>query len=200
MNEFPKYLIICLGLIKGESMNVKLETPISSEETANLRIGDIVYISGTIYTARDSAHKRMVEKGSPIDIKGSVIFHAGPIIKKTDDKYDMIAVGPTTSTRMNPYEHKILDMGAGLIVGKGGMDKETSKALIRNKKAYLSAVGGCAALYVKSVLKVNSVHWLDLGIPEAVWELEVKEFGPLIVTMDSTGGNLYDEVKKRVSN
>ena len=142
--------------------------------------------------------KEWLKRDSPIDIKGSVIFNAGPIIKKTDDKYDMIAVGPTTSTRMNPYEHTILDMGAGLIVGKGGMDEETSKALVRNKKAYLSAVGGCAALYVKSVVKVNSVHWLDSGVPEAVWELEVKEFGPLIVTMDSIGGNLYDEVKKRV--
>jgi len=177
-------------------MYVKLETPISLEETADLKVGDIVYISGTIYTARDSAHKRMVEKGSPIDMNGAVIFHAGPIIKKLNDKYDMIAVGPTTSTRMNPYEPKILDMGAGLIVGKGGMDKETSKALVRNKKAYLSAVGGCAALYVKTVVKVNNVHWLDLGVPEAIWELKVKEFGPLIVTMDSKGANLYDKVKK----
>ena len=183
--------------IKGEPMNVKLETPISSDETANLRIGDIVYISGTIYTARDSAHKRMVEEGSPVNIEGAVIFHAGPIIRKTDDNYEMIAVGPTTSTRMNPYEPQIIEMGAGLIVGKGGMDEATSRALVNNKKAYLSAVGGCAALYVKSVLKINSVHWLDLGVPEAVWELEVKEFGPLIVTMDSKGGNLYEKVKNR---
>jgi fumarate hydratase subunit beta len=179
-------------------MNVKLETPISSEETSNLRIGDIVYISGIIYTARDSAHKRMVEEGSPVDMKGAVIFHAGPIIKKSGDKYDMVAVGPTTSTRMNPYEPKIIEMGAGLIVGKGGMNEATAEALINYKKAYLSAVGGCAALYVKSIIKVNNVNWLDLGIPEAVWELEVKEFGPLIVTMDSEGGNLYEEVKNRV--
>jgi fumarate hydratase subunit beta len=111
----------------------------------------------------------------------------------------MIAVGPTTSTRMNPYEPQIIEMGAGLIVGKGGMDEATSMALVNNKKAYLSAVGGCAALYVKSVLKIKSVHWLDLGVPEAVWELEVKEFGPLIVTMDSKGGNLYEKVKKRTT-
>lgn len=178
-------------------MNVKLETPISSEETANLRIGDIVYLSGTIFTARDSAHKRIVEKGAPVDIKGAVIFHAGPIIQKKDEKYEMVAVGPTTSTRMNPYEPEVIKMGAGLIVGKGGMDEETSRALINYKKAYLSAVGGCAVLYVKSIVKVNGVNWLDLGVPEAVWELEVKDFGPLIVTMDSEGGNLYDEVKKR---
>ena len=89
-------------------MNVKLKTPISSEETANLRIGDIVYISGTVFTARDSAHKRMVENGPPVDIKGAVIFHAGPIIRKTDGEYEMIAVGPTTSTRMNPYEPEVI--------------------------------------------------------------------------------------------
>lgn len=180
-------------------MKVKLKTPISSDDTESLRIGDIVYLSGKIYTARDSAHKRMVEEGAPIDIKGAVIFHAGPIIRKQGDKYEMIAVGPTTSTRMNPYEPQVLEMGAGIIVGKGGMDEATMDALVTYKKAYLSAVGGCAALYVKSVLKVNSVHWIDLGIPEAIWELEVKEFGPLIVTMDSTGGNLYEEVKQRAS-
>ena len=180
-------------------MNVKQKTPISSEDTSNLRIGDIVYISGTIFTARDSAHKRIIKEGAPVDIEGAVIFHAGPIIKKTDEGYDMVAVGPTTSTSMNPYEPEVINMGAGLIVGKGGMDEETAKALKNNKKAYLSAVGGCAALYVKSILKVNDVNWLDLGIPEAIWELEVKDFGPLIVTMDSQGGNLYDEAKKQAN-
>ena len=142
----------------------------------------------------------MVEDGPLVDIKGALIFHAGPIIKKSGDKYNMIAVGPTTSTRMNHYEPQILKMGAGLIVGKGGMDEATSKSLINNKKAYLSAVGGCAALYVKSVTGINNVHWLDLGVPEAVWELDVEEFGPLIITMDSKGGNLYEAVKKKVSS
>ena len=112
----------------------------------------------------------------------------------------MVAVGPTTSTRMNPYEPKVIDMGAQIIVGKGGIDQATSEALIQNRAAYLTAVGGCAALYVKSVVKVNKVYWLDLGVPEAIWELEVKNFGPLIVTMDSEGGNLYEEVKDRASN
>ena len=180
-------------------MNVKLETPISSDESANLRIGDIVHISGIIYTARDSAHKRLVEDGSPVNLEGGVIFHAGPIIKKIGDTYDMVAVGPTTSTRMNPYEPMVIDMGVQIIVGKGGMNLATSDALIKNRAAYLTAVGGCAALYVKSVVKVNKVYWLNLGVPEAIWELEVKNFGPLIVTMDSEGGNLYEEVKGRKS-
>ncbi len=179
-------------------MIVHLQTPLTKEETQKLRIKDSVYISGTIYTARDSAHKRITETKSPVDLKGAVIFHAGPIIKKQeDDTYQMVAVGPTTSTRMNPYQAAVLDQGALAVIGKGGMDEETADALKRNGAVFLAAVGGCAALYVSSVLKINDVHWLDLGMPEAVWELEVKNFGPLIVTMDSTGGNLYQEVRQQ---
>ncbi|AEG18514.1 FumA C-terminus/TtdB family hydratase beta subunit [Methanobacterium paludis] len=178
-------------------MSLTLETPLSGDKTKNLRVGDIVYISGIIYTARDSAHKRIVEEGAPVDLNRAVIFHAGPIIKSSEDGYEMVAVGPTTSTRMNPYEPSVINMGVGGIIGKGGMDKATSQALVDNEAVYLTAVGGCAAHYVKSVLGVRDVHWLDLGVPEAVWELEVEKFGPLIVTMDSEGGNLYEKVKKR---
>ena len=179
-------------------MIVHLETPLSKEDTQKLKIKDSVYISGTIYTARDSAHKRIVETGSPVNLEGAVIFHAGPIIKKRDeDNYQMVAVGPTTSTRMNPYQAEVLDQGALAVIGKGGMDKNTAESLKRNGAVFLAAVGGCAALYVSSVLKINNVHWLDLGVPEAVWELEVKDFGPLVVTMDSKGDNLYEEVRKQ---
>ena len=179
-------------------MIVHLKTPLTKEETQKLRIKDSVYISGTIYTARDSAHKRIIETKSPVGLEGAVIFHAGPIIKKQDDDtYQMVAVGPTTSTRMNPYQAAVLDQGALAVIGKGGMDEKTADALKRNGAVFLAAVGGCAALYVSSVLKINNVHWLDLGMPEAVWELEVKDFGPLIVTMDSTGGNLYQEVRQQ---
>lgn len=179
-------------------MIVHLKTPLTKEDTGNLRIKDSVYISGTIYTARDSAHKRIIETESPVDLEGAVIFHAGPIInKQDDDTYQMVAVGPTTSTRMNPYQAEVLDQGALAVIGKGGMDEKTAEALKRNGAVFLAAVGGCAALYVSSVLKINNVHWLDLGVPEAVWELEVNDFGPLIVTMDSTGGNLYQEVRQR---
>jgi fumarate hydratase subunit beta len=178
-------------------MIVNLQTPLTKEDTEKLRIKDSVYISGTIYTARDSAHKRIIEKGAPVNLEGAVIFHAGPIIRKQDDNYQMVAVGPTTSTRMNPYQAEILDQGALAIIGKGGMDERTADALKRNKAVFLAAVGGCAALYVSSVEKIKNVHWLDLGVPEAIWELEVKDFGPLIVAMDSEGGDLYEEVRQR---
>lgn len=178
-------------------MIVHLETPLKREDTQKLRIKDSVYISGTIYTARDSAHKRIIESGSPVDLEGAVIFHAGPIIKQEGEDYQMVAVGPTTSTRMNPYQAEVLDQGAQAVIGKGGMDDKTAKALKRNGAVFLAAVGGCAALYVSSVVKINGVHWLDLGVPEAIWELEVNDFGPLIVTMDSAGNNLYEETRKK---
>jgi len=183
-------------------MNVRLKTPLRDDEIKSLEIGDVVYLSGTIYTARDQAHRRIIEQGAPVDLKGAVIFHAGPIIKISDKGLksykdaDIVAIGPTTSTRMNPYEVEIINMGTSVIIGKGGMDKEISDALVKNKAVYLAAVGGCAALYVKSIISVKNVYWMDLGIPEAIWELEVHDFGPLIVAMDAHGGNLYEEVKK----
>lgn len=182
-------------------MNVKLKIPLSRKDTEKLKVGDMVYLSGVIYTARDSAHKKMVEEGSPVDLEGAVIFHAGPIIN-TDvndaNKYQLVAIGPTTSTRMNSYQPHLIDEGVKAVIGKGGMDDKTGEALQRNGAVFLSAVGGCAALYVRLVKNIIKVHWIDLGVPEAVWELEVKDFGPLFVTMDSHGGNLYDQVKKRI--
>ncbi|GAB4310271.1 MAG: FumA C-terminus/TtdB family hydratase beta subunit [Methanobacteriaceae archaeon] len=182
-------------------MEIKLKTPIEDNVILDLNIGDVVYLSGTIYTARDSAHLRIIEEGSPVELKGgAVIFHAGPIVKTIEDandetpEYEMVAVGPTTSTRMNPYEPEVIRLGLSAIIGKGGMDENTSKALVNHKAVYLSAVGGCAALYSKAIVKVKNVHWTDLGVPEAIWELEVKDFGPLIVSMDAHGENLYEKV------
>lgn len=191
-------------------MEIELNTPLSEEEVGNLSAGDVVYLSGTIFTARDRAHSRILENGAPYDLKGSVIFHAGPIIKMNDfsqkDEKNksvdakMIAVGPTTSTRMNPFQAQVIDKGVKAIIGKGGMDENTSKALIKNNAVYMAAVGGCAALYVNSIKNIKNVYWLDLGVPEAIWELEVEKFGPLVVAMDSKGANLYEDIRKKVSS
>lgn len=185
-------------------MSIKLKTPLLKDDILQLKAGDIVYLSGTIYTARDRAHQRILEEGSPIDLKGAVIFHAGPIIRSLDQKenvnYEMVAVGPTTSTRMNPYQPGVLKLGVKAVIGKGGMDEDTAHALKENSAIYLAAVGGCAALYVKSILNVKSVNWIDLGVPEAIWELEVKDFGPLVVAMDSHGNNLYEEIREKINS
>ena len=186
---------------------IELNTPITDSDIVNLRAGNVISISGQILTARDQAHKRILEEGAPLDIEGAVIFHAGPIIKekaKTEDndddnndddnepKYEMVAIGPTTSMRMNPYEADVLDMGAKIIIGKGGMDDTVREALKRNNAVYAVATGGCAALYVDKVNEIKGVDWLDLGMPEAIWDLDVDSFGPLIVAMDSHGNSLYD--------
>lgn len=174
---------------------IKLNTPINDEDINKLKVGDVITISGQILTARDQAHGRIIEQGAPCDIKGAVLFHAGPIIKEDNEEknsYEMVAVGPTTSMRMNPYESEVLDMGAKIIIGKGGMDDNVRKALKRNNAVYVVATGGCAALYVDRVKEIKGVDWLDLGIPEAIWDLDVDSFGPLIVAMDSEGNSLYD--------
>ena len=174
---------------------IKLNVPIK-EDISNLQAGDVVYLSGNILTARDQAHKRILEEGSPYNLEGAAIFHAGPIIKNqgTDEEpnYKMIAIGPTTSMRMNPYQADIIDQGAKIVIGKGGMDDSVLEALKRNNAVYLVATGGCAALYVDTIDNIDGVEWLDLGMPEAIWNLKIDSFGPLIVAMDSKGNSLYN--------
>ena len=157
-------------------MEKRLNVPIKDENLNDLKAGDVVYLTGNILTARDQAHKRLIEQGAPLDIEGAVLFHAG-----RDPEHFW-----------NPYQSDVLDMGPKIVIGKGGMDDTVREALIRNEALYVVATGGCAALYVDAVEKIESVDWLDLGMPEAMWNLKVKDFGPLIVAMDSQGNSLYD--------
>ena len=163
-------------------MEKNIKVPVKNEDLTDLKIGDVITLTGNIITARDQAHKRILEQGAPLDIEGAAIFHAG----------QMVAVGPTTSMRMNPYQSDVIDMGPKIVIGKGGMDDTVRKALVKNNALYVVATGGCAALYVDAVEEIESVDWLDLGMPEAMWNLKVKDFGPLIVAMDSDGNSLYD--------
>jgi len=173
----------------------ELNTPVQLEDIKDLKAGDVVNISGKILTARDQAHKRIIEKGkekTPCNLEGVAIFHAGPIITGDEDSgFNMVAIGPTTSTRMNPYEKDVIEMGVKIIIGKGGMDETVAKALEDEGAVYLAAVGGCAALYTDSIKEIANVHWLDMGMPEAIWELNVENFGPLIVAIDSYGNSLF---------
>lgn len=173
-------------------MEKNIKVPVKNEDLTDLKIGDVITLTGNIITARDQAHKRILEQGAPLDIEGAAIFHAGPIISEDEKGYKMVAVGPTTSMRMNPYQSDVIDMGLKIVIGKGGMDDTVRKALVKNNALYVVATGGCAALYVDAVEEIESVDWLDLGMPEAMWNLKVKDFGPLIVAMDSEGNSLYD--------
>ncbi len=177
----------------------RFTTPLTSE-IENLRIGDVVYITGTMVTARDQVHKRVVveNRRPPIDMQGLVLFHAGPIVRREDKEYKITSIGPTTSMRMEPYEDVfIAKTGVKMIVGKGFMGERTAKACRKYGVVVTMFPGGCGALGARAVKRVINVYWIELGVPEALWVLEVKDFGPLIVTIDSKGRNMLSEYKYR---
>lgn len=179
-----------------------LTTPIKNEDILSLKTGDVVYLTGTLVTARDSGHKRRVLEGivPSISLEGGAVFHAGPITKKEGDKWQIVAIGPTTSMRMERYESDfITTTGAKLIIGKGGMGERTAKACKELKAVHAVFPGGSAVLGASQVEEVISAEWLDLGMPEAFYTLKVKEFGPLIISIDTKGNNLFDENKKTFS-
>ena len=172
-------------------MAVKLKTPLSREDILNLRAGDVVHLSGIIYTARDSAHRKILElagKGElPFELEGAVIYHCGPIVRRVGDTYEVVSAGPTTSARMNPYLDGLLSLGVRGIIGKGGMEI----APFKGRAVYFAFTGGAGSLAAKSIKKVLAVYWLEeLGVPEAVWVLEVEDF-PLLVAIDAHGNSLY---------
>ena len=182
----------------------KFITPISEEEIRKLRINDTIYLSGTIVTARDEAHKRALElfnqgKKLPVNLEGQAIFHSGPLMKKEGDLWHVVAAGPTTSSRMNLFEDKFIkNFKVRIIIGKGGMNNKTADAMKKYGAVYGAFTGGAAVLGAKAIRKVKDVKWKDLGIPEAIWILEVEDFGPLTIAIDSHGKNLYDEINKKV--
>jgi len=178
-----------------------LEMPCSEDEIRHLTIGDVVHITGEIITGRDEAHLRALEykgqeKELPVNFSGGALFHCGPIMQKQNEDWHLVAAGPTTSSRMNTLEPDfIASFGVRAILGKGGMSKPTLKAMERHGCVYLAATGGAALLAAKGIKSVKGVHWLDLGMPEALWVLEAKNLGPLIVAMDSHGNSLYEHIE-----
>jgi len=183
-------------------MAMYLKTPLSEEDVLKLKAGDVVYLSGIIYTARDLAHRKILELGRkgklPFDIKGAVIYHCGPVVRKTEKGFEIVSAGPTTSARMDKYSDEILALGGKGIIGKGGMGEKTLKALQRYKGVYFAFTGGAGALAAKSIKKVKDVYWLDeLGVPEAVWVLKIKNL-PLIVAIDSYRNSLYANIEKEL--
>ena len=181
-----------------------LRTPISEEDVRRLRVGDAVYVTGDMFTARDSAHRRALEyhaegKELPIDMEGKALFHCGPLVKKVRGEYRIISAGPTTSTRMEIFEDEFIEkFRVRVVIGKGGMGPRTTEACKKFGAVYCAFTGGAGALAGKAIKRVKSVEWLDLGMPEALWILEVEDFGPLTVAIDTNGNNLYADVAKQV--
>lgn len=178
-------------------MDKYIKAPISDEAAKSLRAGDYVYITGTIYTARDAAHKRMfeaLEKGGklPIDLNNNIIYYMGP--SPAREGRPIGSAGPTTSSRMDKYTPSLLDLGLKGMIGKGKRNEAVKEAIVRNGAVYFAAVGGAGALLSKRILKSEIIAYDDLGT-EAVRKLEVENF-PVIVVIDSDGKNLYEEAVK----
>ncbi len=177
-----------------------LITPISEEDLKDIRIGDIVYLDGSLTTCRDVAHRRVVEEGReiPVDVRGNAILHAGPIIRPLEnDKFEMVSVGPTTSMRMEKFEYDFVKItGVRVIVGKGGMKENTERACKEFGAIHCVFPAGNAVVAAVEVEEIVRAEWRDLGMPETLWNCRVKEFGPLIVSIDSQGRNYFEEKKK----
>jgi len=176
---------------------IRLRTPVNEQEVRGLRVNDRLFLSGILITARDMAHQRALlylKQGKPLpfSFENLALFHCGPIVKKKGSEWSVVAAGPTTSSRMESVEPAFIrTFGPRIIIGKGGMGPETAKALSEIGGAYCVFTGGAAVLAAEAVKAVKDVAWLDLGMAEALWMLEVEDFGPLIVSIDSEGNNLH---------
>jgi fumarate hydratase, class I len=176
---------------------VVLRPPLTESMMRALKVGDVVLISGDLYTGRDNVHAYLMKNAPPVDLQGSIIYHCGPVMLKQGDTWTVKAAGPTTSSREEPYQADIIrKYGVRAVIGKGGMGKKTLAALKETGAVYLNAIGGAAQYYARSIEKVLDVHLLkEFGIPEAMWHLRVKDF-VAIVTMDAHGNSLHADVEQ----
>jgi fumarate hydratase class I len=174
----------------------QLVAPISEEQIRSLKVGDVVMISGEMYTGRDAVHTYLMKHEAPADLHGSVLYHCGPVVMKDNGSYRITAAGPTTSIREEPYQGDIIKrFGVRAVMGKGGMGARTLDAMKEAGAVYLNAIGGAAQYYARCIEQVLDVNLLEFGIPEAMWHLRVKDF-PAIVTMDAHGNSLHADVEK----
>jgi fumarate hydratase class I len=175
---------------------VVLTAPISEEAVRALKVGDVVLVSGEVFTGRDAVHAHLMKNAPPVDLRGAVLYHCGPVMLKQGESWTVKAAGPTTSSREEPYQATIIEKyGVRAVIGKGGMGAKTLAALQKSGAVYLNAIGGAAQFYARTVEKVVGVHLLEFGIPEAMWHLRVNNFAA-IVTMDARGNSLHADVEK----
>ena len=179
-----------------------LQIPLKETDIRALHVGDVVYLTGHIFTARDMAHlklRKLLDAGKalPKDFNGSAVFHAGPVcLKSQDGSWHLNVIGPTTSIRMEPHADVIGKLGVRAVIGKGGMGPDTLNACETYGYVYLQAAPGCAAKLAQGIKSVYDVIWFDMGMPEALWDLEAVEFGPLVVGMDTHHNSIYQTLKE----
>ncbi len=175
---------------------IRLEAPLTEEQVRALKVGDVVLIDGDVYTGRDAVHAYLMENPPPVDLGGAILYHCGPVMLKQGDQWVTKAAGPTTSIREEPYQADVIRRyGLRAVIGKGGMGSKTLDAMKECGAVYLHAIGGAAQVYARAVERVAGVYLLDLGIPEAMWHLRVRNF-LAIVTMDAHGHSLHAEIEK----
>lgn len=173
-----------------------ISAPLTADMVRDLKVGDLVLVSGEMYTGRDAVHAYLMKHDPPVDLKGSVLYHCGPVVLKENGNYRITAAGPTTSIREEPYQGDIIKRyGVRAVVGKGGMGGRTLQAMKEAGAVYLNAIGGAAQYYARCIERVLGVNLLEFGIPEAMWHVSVRDF-PAIVTMDSHGESLHADVEK----
>ena len=184
-------------IINGKTV---LTTPFSDDDIRSLHAGDVIFINGDIVTGRDDVHIRVTGEGMdlPAEIRSKALMHAGPIVAgSAETGYSMVAIGPTTSMRMEKFEYDFIKKtGVRLIIGKGCMGPHTAEACREFGAIHCVLPAGNAVVAALCAEKINGVEWLDLGMPEALWSIRVKGLGPLIVSIDTSGKNLFDEKKK----
>jgi fumarate hydratase, class I len=175
---------------------VMLQSPLTEEQVRRLKVGDVVLISGRAYTGRDAVHHHLMKHDPPVDLRGAVLYHCGPVVARQGEGWKVTAAGPTTSIREEPYQADVIKRyGVRAVVGKGGMGAKTLAALKEAGAVYLNAIGGAAQFYARTITSVDGVSLMEFGTPEAMWHLTVKDF-PAIVTMDSHGNSLHTDVEQ----
>jgi fumarate hydratase class I len=175
---------------------ISLRAPLSEADVRALKVGDVVLVSGRMFTGRDAVHSHLMKNEPPVDLRGSVLYHCGPVAVKEGAGWKINAAGPTTSIREEPYQGEIIRRyGVRAVIGKGGMGAKTLAAMKEHGAVYMNAIGGAAQFYARSIKSVDGVSLLDFGTPEAMWHLTVDEF-PAIVTMDAHGNSLHKDIEQ----
>ena len=182
---------------KRTGREIALRAPIDETTIRSLKVGDVVMVSGRAYTGRDAVHHHLATHVPPVDLRGGVIYHCGPVVaKQADGSWKVTAAGPTTSIREEPYQADIIGKyGVRVVIGKGGMGGRTLAGLKQHGAVYLNAIGGAAQFYARCIDQVDGVSLMEFGTPEAMWHLQLKEF-PAIVTMDAHGNSLYRDLEQ----
>ena len=180
-------------------MKKVLNLPLRDEDITGLRAGDIIYLSGILVTGRDEVYHRIAEEGlpCPVDLKGGANYHAGPIVREKENGWELVSIGPTSSVRMEKWATEFIKKtGVKVMIGKGGMGEKTASACRASRAIHCVYPGGCAVLGASQIEKIENVFWQELGMAECLWVMKSREFGPLIVSIDTQGNNLFAENSK----